>query len=801
MLPQKSSQLILKFTLLLVVSLLILNGKLLASGISMQNEGATTSTSAENQRFTISGTITDKNTGESLIGVTVRVLESEGTGVATNTYGFYSLTLPEGEYTIIYSHVGYRQQTELVTLDENKKINIEFEDAASELDEVTVTARRADENVSSSQTGINRIDMAEFNQIPVFMGERDILKSIQLLPGVQAAGEGNTGFFVRGGSVDQNLILLDGAPVYNASHLMGFFSTFNSDAIKDATLYKGSMPAEFGGRIASVLDIQMNEGNNQNYGASGGIGLISTNLNVEGPIQKGRSSFLLSGRRTYADMFLKLNNDESLSDNTLYFYDLNAKANFIFSDNNRLYLSGYLGRDNLGFQDMFGIDWGNKTGTLRWNHLFSNRLFSNTSLLFSDYSYNINIDFEGDELGILSRIRDWNLKQEFEYFPNPQNTIKFGINTIYHQVTPGEVTVSESAGFNALPLQDRYSWENAFYITNEWEISSRFDLIYGVRLSSFSILGEGDYYTLNNRNKVSNTTSYGPGEFVDTYFNIEPRLSGLFRINRTSSIKASYARSTQNMHLISNSTTTNPTDRWIPSSNIIKPQIGDQVSVGYFRNFSDNRYEFSSEVYYKHMQNQIDYKDGADVTNSDMIETELLFGKGRAYGLELLFKKTTGKLIGWIGYTLARTEKLIDGINERNWYPARQDRIHDITIVGMYELSDRWTLSGSWLYNTGNAVTFPSGKYVVDDQVVFYYTERNGYRMPDYHRLDLGATWKLRKGDRFSSELSFSIYNAYGRENPYVINFRENENNPSVTEAYQISLFKWVPAVTYNFEF
>ncbi|MEX0780221.1 MAG: TonB-dependent receptor [Balneolales bacterium] len=755
----------------------------------------------QNQRHTISGTITDKNTGESLIGVTVRVLQAEGTGAATNAYGFYSMTLPERNYTLVFSYIGYQQQTRSVTLDENKRINIELDDAASQLEEFTVTARRPDENVSGTQSGINRINMNEINQIPVFMGERDVLKSIQLLPGVQAAGEGNTGFFVRGGSVDQNLILLDGAPVYNASHLMGFFSTFNSDAIKDATLYKGSMPAEFGGRIASVLDIQMNEGNNQSYGGSGGIGLISTNLNVEGPIQQGKSSFLISGRRTYADMFLKLSADEAISGNSLYFYDLNAKANFILSGNNRIYLSGYFGRDKLGFQDMFGIDWGNRTGTLRWNHLINDRMFSNTSLIFSDYSYNINIDFDGDEIGILSRIRDWNLKQEFEYFPNPRNTIKFGVNTIYHTITPGEITVSESSGFNPMPLQDRYSWENAFYVSNEWSATPNINVNYGVRLSSFSILGEGDFYTLDEQHQVTDTTSYQSGEFVDTHFNIEPRLSASYQFGGTSSVKASYARSTQNMHLLSNSTTTNPTDRWIPSSNIIKPQTGDQVSMGYFRNFSDNRYELSTEIYYKHMQNQVDYKDGADVTNSDMIETELLFGQGRAYGVELLFKKTAGRFSGWVGYTLARTESLIEGINNDNWYPARQDRTHDITVVGMYNLSDRWSLSASWVYNTGNAVTFPSGKYTVDDQVIFYYTERNGYRMPDYHRLDIGATWKLRQGDKFSSDLSFSIYNAYGRENPYVINFRENEKNPSATEAYQIALFKLVPAITYKFKF
>ncbi|MEX0685814.1 MAG: TonB-dependent receptor [Balneolales bacterium] len=752
-------------------------------------------------RHTISGVVKDGNTGETLIGVNVRILELPGMGVATNTYGFYSITIPAGDYTLLFSHIGFRQQNQTVMLDEDRRLDIELQVGDLEMEEVTISARVQDENVSSSLSGVNRINMSEINKIPVFMGERDILKSIQLVPGVQAAGEGESGFFVRGGTVDQNLILLDGAPVYNASHLLGFFSTFNSDAIKDATLYKGSIPSEFGGRVASVLDIQMNEGNNQNYHTSGGIGLIATNLNVEGPIQRGKSSFLVSGRRTYADAFLKLSGDEDISDNTLYFYDLNVKANFVVSDNNRVYVSGYFGRDKLGFQDIIGIDWGNKTATLRWNHFVNNRLFSNTSLIFSDYSFNIDSNFDGDEINILSRIRDWNIKQEFEYFPNPENTIKFGFNTIYHSVTPGEITVSESFDFIPPLLQDRYSWENALYVSNKWNAGQRLDVIYGARLTSFSILGQGDFYTLNEQNEVTAITNYRPREFVETYFNIEPRLSAAYRLSGTSSAKASYARTTQNMHMLSSSTTTNPTDRWVPSSNIIQPQIADQLSLGYFRNFSDNLYEFSTEIYYKSLQNQIDYKDGADITNSDRIETELLFGKGRAYGIELLFKKTSGRFNGWIGYTLAKTEKLIDGINNSSWYPARQDRTHDITLVGMYDLNDRWSLSGAWLYNTGNAVTFPSGKYMVDDQIAFYYTERNGYRMPDYHRLDIGVTRTLRKRERFSSELSFSIYNAYGRENPYVINFRESEANPDVTEAYQIALFKLVPAISYNFKF
>lgn len=756
---------------------------------------------AQQEKYTISGTIKDKQSGETLIGVSISVKELPTTGTSTNEYGYYSLTLPQGTYTIRFSYLGYQTQSRSVSLNSSSKINIDLENDTKQLNEVVISGTRPDDNIRNPQPGVEKLDMAEINKIPVLMGERDVLKTMQLLPGIKSAGEGNAGFYVRGGGADQNLILLDDALVYNASHLLGFFSTFNSDAIKDVTIYKGGMPAEYGGRLSSVLDIKMNEGNNQKYHVNGGVGLISTKLNVEGPIQKDKSSFLLSGRRTYADMFLKLSGDKNISDNALYFYDLNAKANYIFSDKDRLYLSGYFGRDKLGFQDLFGIDWGNATGTLRWNHLVNDKLFSNTSLIFSDYSYRINLDFSGDEIGITSRIQDWNLKQELEYFPNPRNTIKLGINSTFHTVVPGEISYSRTSMFNLPPLQKRYSWENGLYFSNSWNATDKLEIIYGLRLSAFSILGAGDFYSLNNQREVVDTTSYGTGEFVKTYLNLEPRFSAAWQLNDRSSVKASYARTTQNMHLLSNSTTSNPTDKWVPSSNVIKPQIGDQVSAGYFRNFADNRYEFSLEAYHKHMQNQVDYKNGADITNSDIVQTELLYGKGRAYGIEFFLKKKQGRFNGWVGYTLSKTERLIDGLNENDWYPARQDRTHDISIVGLYDLNPKWTLSASWVYNTGNAVTFPSGKYQVVDQIVFYYTERNGYRMPNYHRLDLGAIWQLKKTERFSSELVFSIYNAYGRENPFIINFRENENNPSMTEAYQIALFKMVPAISYNFKF
>lgn len=752
-------------------------------------------------KFTVSGTIKDKKTGESMIGATVRVVELKATGTSANEFGFYSLSLPEGTYNLLYEYIGYKTQNILVVLDKNQKIDISIDENTKDLQEVEVTAKQNDANVKDPQAGVEKFDIKEINKIPVLMGERDLIKSMQLTPGVKSAGDGNAGFYVRGGGLDQNLILLDDAPVYNASHLLGFFSTFNSDAIKDATLYKGGMPSQYGGRLASVLDVKMNEGNSKTYHASGGIGLISSKLNIEGPIQKEKSSFLVSGRRTYADLLLRSTGDERFKDNSLYFYDLNVKANYIISDKDRIYLSGYFGRDKLGLADLFGFSWGNATGTLRWNHVINSKLFSNTSVIFSDYNYKIDVKFGGDEISIISRIQDWNLKQEFQYFPNPRNSMKFGINSVYHTIVPGEIKASEESGLKFPAPQNRYSWENAAYFSNTWKANEKISFIYGLRVSAFSILGPGDFYSLDDKKEITDTASYAKGEFVKTYVNPEPRLSASFQVSRTSSIKASYARTVQNLHMLTNATTSSPTDKWIPSSNIVKPELADQVSLGYFRNFFENKYELSVEGYYKHMQNQIDYKDGANVTNSDFVETELLFGKGRAYGIELFFKKKLGKFNGWIGYTLSRTEKLIDNINKSKWYAARQDRTHDLSVVMIYDLTKKWTISATFVYYTGNAVTFPSGKYKVADQVVFYYTERNGYRMPDYHRLDIGATWKLKERKRFSSELAFSIYNVYARENAFIIYFKENENDPTKTEAVQIALFKMVPSISYNFKF
>ena len=750
-------------------------------------------------KHSLHGTIKAKGTGEVIIGATVSVT-GYSTGTVSNEYGFYSLTLPQDDYTLEISAVGMTSQQIKVSLNKDVKLDILLEEEVTNLQEVTVKASSTGRSLKNPQMGVEKINVHEVRTIPVLFGERDILKTIQLLPGIKSAGEGNSGFYARGGSADQNLILLDEAPVYNASHLLGFFSTFNSDAIKNVTLYKGTMPAQYGGRLSSVLDIKMNDGNNQDFAVSGGIGLIASRLNIEGPLQKDKSSFLVSARRTYADVFLKLG-DSSLKKTKLYFYDVNTKMNFILGEKDKIFLSGYFGRDVLSQDKVAGINWGNATGTLRWNHIFNKKLFSNTSLIYSNYDYKIDVHTESTDYGILSRIRDWNLKEELQLYANANNTVIFGVNSIYHTIKPGEISVTGNTGTVTQGLQDRYSLDNAIYANNSWRINNKWNLTYGLRISAFTVLGEGDYYTLDDNGKVIDTTHYGPGEIVKTYLNAEPRVAASYQLNPISSLKASYTRNTQNLHLINNSVSSSPTDKWVASTNIIKPEIADQVAIGYYRDLKDRKYEINVETYYKTMQNQIDYRDGAEVFTNEAIETQLLYGKGRAYGIEWLFRKKTGRLTGWISYTLSKTERKIDGINNNQWYNARQDRTHDIAIVAMYQLNEKWTLSANWIFYTGDAVTYPSGKYTVDNEVYFYYSERNGYRMPNYHRLDIGATKQLTRGKRFSSELNFSIYNAYGRANAYQISFRESETDPDKTEAVKTSLFTFVPSISYNFKF
>jgi hypothetical protein len=619
------------------------------------------------------------------------------------------------------------------------------------------------------------------------------LKTLQLLPGIKSAGEGNSGFYVRGGAADQNLILLDEAPVYNASHLLGFFSTFNSDAIKDATIIKGNAPAQYGGRLSSVLDVRMREGNDKNFQASGGVGFISSRLSLEGPIQQEKSSFMISGRRTYVDLLLKAS--EEFKDNSLYFYDLNAKANYRINENNRLFVSGYFGRDRLGLGANFGIDWGNQTATVRWNSILSSKLFSNTSFIYSKYNYDVEVSANGTNFNINSEIKDWNFKQEFQFFPNTKNSWRFGINSIYHTISPSSFQSGDAEKKNP-----RYSFENAIYANNTFTISPKLSLDYGLRLSAYSILGDG-VYNIYDKGIKKESITLASGDFGKTYWNLEPRLAANYLLNESSSFKMAYARNTQHLHLLSNSTAASPTDQWIGNSYNIKPEIADQISVGYFKNFADNKFEFSAETYYKNMQNQVDYKNGADIVTVPDVESELLFGKGRAYGLELYLKKKTGRLTGWVSYTLSRTERQIEGINNGDWYAAKQDRTHDISVVGIYQLSPKWSLSGNFIYYTGNAVTLPSGKYTVGDKTTFLYTERNGYRMPAYHRMDLSATYEKPRKGKFQSSWNFSIYNLYGRENAYTITFEDNPDDASRTRAVQTSLFRWVPSVTYNFKF
>lgn len=758
-------------------------------------------TSFAQNKFTVSGTVKSASNGETIIGATITVGANHVT--RTNEYGFYSLTLPAGTYPLIVSSVSFTAYSDSLNLQKNTVVNVDLLDAEQTLEEVVISSTTSSRrSLGSPQMGMEQITPQDIKNVPVLLGEKDAIKVLQLLPGIKSAGEGSSGMYVRGGAADQNLILLDEATVYNASHLLGFFSTFNSDAVKDIAVYKAGMPAQYGGRLSSVLDIKMNDGNNQDFNVSGGVGLISAKLNVEGPIQKGKSSFLVSGRRTYADLFLKLSSDSSINTNQLYFYDFNAKMNYQLGEKDRLYISGYLGNDHLGVGELFGLDWGNTTGTLRWNHIFNNKLFSNTSLIYSNYKYKIGINSGADVFDIFSNIRDYNLKQEFQWYLNNKNSLRFGLNSTYHTIRPGEVTSPDSSSVNEKLMQKRYSLDNAVFATNTWKASDKFSLTYGLRLSAFSILGKGDFYNVDGEGKVLDTTHYKSGEVVKTYLNLEPRLAASYQFNSSSSLKASYVRNTQNLHLIANSTSSTPTDKWIASTNIIKPEISDQFSLGYYKDLRDGLYELNVETYYKTMQNQIDYRDGADVYNgNNAIESELLFGKGRAYGVEWLLRKRTGRLSGWISYTLSKTERQIDGINNGAWYNARQDRTHDIAIVAMYQLNKKWTLSANWVYYTGDAVTFPAGKYIVDDQTTYYYTERNGYRMPNYHRLDLGATMQLKQRKRWSSELTFSLYNAYGRENAYTIEFQDSKDDPNKTVANQLAIFKFIPSVSYNFKF
>lgn len=752
------------------------------------------------QTFTISGTMKDSTNGEDLFGGAVIVKELTNVGATANSYGFYSITLEKGSYTLMYRSSGFETKEVKIDLVENMTLDVElaYPKDVQEMEDVVVTGEKENDNITSSGMIVTKFDPKDIETIPVIFGEKDIMKTLQLTPGVKTAGEGNSGFFVRGGGADQNLVLLDEAVVYNASHLLGFFSVFNSDAVKDVALYKSGIPAEYGGRASSVMDVKMKDGNSKNFGVSGGIGLISSRLAVEGPIVKDKGSFIVSGRRSYLDIFLGLSKDEDIQNTSLYFYDMNVKANYKISKKDRIFVSGYFGRDNFGFGDQFGFDWGNATGTVRYNRIISDKLFSNTSVIFSNYDYRFTIGTGEDAFGVNSSIQDWNVKQDFSLFANKNNTVKFGFNGMHHTFKPGALTGGNDS-FNELILDSRYGLEFGAYVQNEQKIGPRFNLMYGLRYSGFDLVGGTSFEFDNQGDFISSDTTLGRWESIKYHQGLEPRLSLSYVISEKNSIKFGYNRNYQYLHQLSNSTTSSPTDVWVPSSNNIKPQIGDQVALGYYQNLKKNAYRISTEIYYKTLQNQIDYRNGANILLNDQVEGELVYGKGRAFGLELLLEKKKGKFTGWISYTLSRSLRQFDDINDGKEFSARQDRIHDVSVVLMYKLTPSLALAGTFVYYTGDAVTFPSGKYEIGGNVIPLYTERNGYRMPDYHRADLGLTWYLKDKKRFEHNLNFSIYNVYARQNAFTISFEENSETGE-TEAIQTSLFKMVPSITYNFK-
>ena len=749
------------------------------------------------QHFTLSGYLRDATSGEALIYATIYP-EFSKTGVSSNEYGFFSITLPEGKYNLVFSYIGYQTIKKEIVLDKNLHENISLSPVDTKIEEITIIGHPKENNVRQNEIGTVRLDVKELSMIPVFFGEQDILKSIQLMPGVSPVGEGSSGFYVRGGNPDQNLILLDDAPVFNPSHLLGFFSVFNSDAIRDAKLYKGGVPARYGGRASSVMDIRMKEGNMKDYNFSGGIGLISSRLMAEGPILQDKSSFMISGRRTYADLFLPLSSDEKIKDNKLYFYDLNLKTNLIINKNNRIFLSGYFGRDVLKAKD-FGFSWGNKAGSIRWNHQFSPLLFANTTMVINDYNYKTEGNIDGN-FSLEAGINDLSLKQDYALSLFNRFTFLFGFNSVLHHFKPGEV-VSDSKSINSFKISEKDGWENAVYAFSEHQLSYNLNIGYGIRMSTFSRIGPGTENTYNSSGSIDKTVTFASGKFYRNYFGFEPRFNLTWLLSDASSIKAGFNRMSQYIHLLSNSSAGTPVDYWLPSSNNIKPQFISQISAGYFRQIKSAGINLSVEGYYKNMENQIDYRNNADVFLNENAEAELLFGEGRSYGLEFLCKKEEGILTGWISYTLSRTEKRFDEINDGSWYPARQDRTHDISVVANIKASKKLSLSATWVYFTGNAITFPSGKYVIDGNIVNYYSSRNGYRMPAYHRLDLGASLLLKESPKFRSELSFGLFNAYGRKNAYSILFRTKEDDSSQTEAVKLYLFSVIPSITWNFRF
>jgi len=754
-------------------------------------------------RFSINGKIRDAHSGEALMGATIFVRELK-TGAVSDFYGNYSLTLNEGNYTLVFSYIGYSTIEKKFELSKDLKVSLELTPTEHQLNEVVITSEKNDKNVVKPEMSTFRMDIKTIQRIPSLMGEVDIIKAIQLLPGVQSVGEGSSGFSVRGGAPDQNLILLDEATVYNASHLMGFFSVFNNDAIKDVKLYKGDIPANYGGRLASVLDVRMNEGNAKKFEINGGIGIIASRLTVEGPIVKDRSSFILSGRRTYADIFLPLSSNEALQNNKLYFYDLNAKINYRINDNNQVFLSGYFGRDV--FKNGFaGMKWGNETATIRWNHLFTKQLFSNFSFIYSNYLYNLGTPAgNNNSFDWNSNLRDLGIKADFSYYLNTKNTIRFGASAIYHMFNPGEAKgTGEETVFADVKVPNNYAIETGVYGNNEQKIGEHFTVKYGLRFSMFQNIGPGTVFHYDSSYAATDSTIYNSGVIYNTYIGIEPRLGLLYDFNSIHSIKASYARTNQYLQLAQNSTIGTPLDIWFPSSPNVKPQIADQIAIGYFRNFRRNTIETSVEAYYKWMQNVVDFKDFAQLLLNNKLEGEIRSGKAWSYGVEFLVRLNETKFNGWISYTYSRSFRQIDEINSNNPYPAPYDKPNNISIVLNYVISKRFTVSANWVYATGAPVTFPTGRAEIGGKIVPIYSDRNQYRYQDYHRLDLSLSFfsKVKPGRKFNWDLNFSVYNAYNRHNTWSINFTQDNTDPNVTYAEKVYLFGIIPSLTFNFHF
>lgn len=759
------------------------------------------------EKFTISGHIRDASNGEELIGANIFVKEIGG-GSSSNVYGFYSLSLPPKDYIIEFSYLGYTSQLMNITLETDQEINIELHPKGVTVTEVVVTATEEDLNVKDIEMSVEKLSAVQIKQIPQVMGEADLIRSIQLMPGVSTVGEGATGFNVRGGNVDQNLILLDEATVYNSSHLFGLFSVFNVDAIKDSKLYKGGIPSKYGGRLSSVLDVRQRDGNRKRFAVNGGVGLIASRLTLEGPIQKDKSSFMLAGRSSYGHLFLKF--DPELRDNVVYFYDLNAKANFELSDKDRIYFSGYFGRDVFNVGSEFGSDLGNATATIRWNHLFSNKLFSNFTAVYSDYGYSFGVREGPESFDWDANIFNYAVRGDFTYFFSPGSQLDFGVESTFYRFHPGRAKgIGEETIFNEIKVQHQFAWENAFYASFEHEPIKNLTLQYGLRFSNFQRLGNEDINLYQDgipsgEEAIIDTITYGKMERIISFSAPEPRFAANYLINSQNSVKLSYNRMRQYLHLVSNTTAATPIDIWAPSGKYIQPSTVDQVAIGYFKNFKDNTFEASIEGYYKSFQDLLDYKDGAELLLNETLETELLSGDGRAYGLELAVRKNKGDFTGWISYTLSRSERKVEGINGGKYYPSNYDKTHDLSITTAWKVNDRWTLSSNFAFATGRPITYPESRYVFDGITIPHYGNRNGARTPNYHRLDLGAqfTPKGKPNKRWKSTWEFGAYNVYARRNAYSIFFRQNEDNPLETEAVRLSIFGSVlPYVTYNFSF